>query len=89
MPITKENRTEVREKFARAPLDCGSPEVQVALMSQRIRSLTEHLVQHKKDHASRRGLLMLVGKRMKLLRYLARKDTKRYQGLIESLGLRK
>ena len=89
MPITKENRTALREKYARNLTDCGSTEVQVALMSQRIRSLTEHLGRHKKDHATRRGLLMLVGKRSKLLRFLARKDANRYQSLIESLGLRK
>jgi len=89
MPITKESRKKLREQYARVPQDCGSSEVQVALMSERIRSLTDHLARHKKDHASRRGLLMLVGKRTKLLRYLARKDAKRYQSLIESLGLRK
>ena len=89
MPITKEDRKSVREKYAANERDCGSPEVQVALMSQTIRSLTEHLATHKKDHASRRGLLMLVGKRARILRYLARKEYPRYQKLIESLGLRK
>jgi small subunit ribosomal protein S15 len=89
MPITKEARKEAREKYARGPSDCGSTEVQVALMTQTIRSLTEHLATHKKDHASRRGLLMLVGKRNRLLKYLARTDVGRYQKLIESLGLRK
>ena len=87
--MTTDERKEVREKYARKPGDSGSPEVQAALMSQRIRNLTEHLGSHKKDHASRRGLLMLVGKRSKLLKYLARKDVGRYQKLIESLGLRK
>jgi small subunit ribosomal protein S15 len=89
MSTTTEERKEVREKYARKPGDSGSPEVQTALMSQRIRNLTEHLATHKKDHASRRGLLMLVGKRSKLLKYLARQDVGRYQKLIESLGLRK
>ena len=72
MRITKEDRTSTREEYARKEGDCGSPEVQVALMTQRIRALTEHLGSHKKDHASRRGLLMIVGKRTKLLRHLAR-----------------
>ena len=89
MLTTKEARKEIREKYARKEGDCGSPEVQAALMSQQIRDLTEHLSKHKKDHASRRGLLMLVGKRSKLLKYLARKDVGRYQKVIESLGLRK
>ena len=89
MAFDREERTAIRQKFARAEGDCGSPEVQVALMSQRIRNLTEHLATHKKDHASRRGLLMIVGKRAKLLRYLARRDFTRYQKLIESLGLRR
>jgi small subunit ribosomal protein S15 len=89
MSTTTDERKDVREKYARKPGDSGSPEVQTALMSQRIRNLTEHLATHKKDHASRRGLLMLVGKRSKLLKYLARQDVGRYQKLIESLGLRK
>jgi small subunit ribosomal protein S15 len=89
MPITKEERKTVRETYAQSAGDCGSPEVQVALMTQRIRSLTDHLGTHRKDHASRRGLLMLVGKRTRLLRFLARTDFQRYQKLIESLGLRK
>jgi small subunit ribosomal protein S15 len=84
-----DERAALKEKYARKPGDCGSPEVQVALMSRTIRSLTDHLSRHKKDHASRRGLLMLVGKRTKLLRYLASRDVGRYQKLIESLGLRK
>lgn len=87
--ITREERNAVREKFARAPKDTGTPEVQVALMSQRIRSLTEHLSTHKKDFASRRGLLMLVGKRSKLLKYLRETDASRYQKLIDALELRK
>lgn len=89
MPVTQEERTAVREQYRASEADCGSTEVQVALMTQRIRNLTQHLISHKKDHASRRGLLTLVGRRSKLLRYLASKDVARYQKLIESLGLRK
>ena len=89
MAVTKEERQALRERYGLKAEDTGSPEVQVALLSQRIRNLTEHLAGHKKDHATRRGLLMLVGKRTKLLRYLASKDLGRYHKLIESLGLRK
>ena len=77
------------QEFARGTGDTGSPEVQVALLTQRIRRLTDHLSRNKKDHATRRGLLMLVGQRSKLLRYLARRDVNRYQQLIQRLGLRK
>jgi small subunit ribosomal protein S15 len=69
--------------------DTGSPEVQVALLTERIRHLTEHLKVHKKDHASRRGLLMLVGQRARLLRYLSKKSFTRYRNLIQRLGLRR
>ena len=69
--------------------DTGSPEVQVALLTERIRHLTEHLKMHKKDHASRRGLRMLVGQRTRLLRYLGQKDVGRYRTLIQRLGLRR
>ena len=69
--------------------DTGSPEVQVALLTERINDLADHLKTHKKDHASRRGLLKMVGKRSALLRYLTAKDRQRYQKLIERLGLRK
>jgi small subunit ribosomal protein S15 len=69
--------------------DTGSPEVQVALLTERIRHLTEHLKVHKKDHASRRGLLMLVGQRSRLLRYVRGKEMSRYQILIQRLGLRR
>ena len=86
---TKEERQTIREKYKRSPEDSGSPEVQVALLTNRIQGLTAHLSKHKKDHATRRGLLMLVGRRTKLLRYLARNDVGRYQTLIQSLGLRK
>ena len=82
-------RAAVAERFARSKGDTGSPEVQVALLTQRIKSLTEHLKEHKKDHSTRRGLLMLVGQRAKLLRYLAREDVERYRTLIGELGLRR
>lgn len=87
--ITDKPRAELIQEFQLEPGDSGSPEVQVALLTQRIRHLTEHLGSHKKDHATRRGLLMLVGQRTKLLRYLARRDIQRYQTLIQRLGLRK
>lgn len=69
--------------------DTGSPEVQVAILTARIKELTEHLKIHKKDHSSRRGLLKMVGRRTSLLKYLVGKDRKRYQGVIERLGLRR
>jgi len=72
-----------------AETDTGSPEVQVAMLSRRISDLTEHLKEHKHDHHSRRGLLLLVGRRRRLLNYLARKDINRYRALIEKLGLRR
>ncbi|MER3425830.1 MAG: 30S ribosomal protein S15 [Thermus sp.] len=89
MPITKEEKQKVIEEFARFPGDTGSTEVQVALLTHRINRLSEHLQKHKHDHHSHRGLLMLVGKRRRLLRYLEREDEARYQALIEKLGLRK
>jgi small subunit ribosomal protein S15 len=76
-------------KFARHQGDTGSPEVQVALLSARIRGLTEHLKKHAKDHHSRQGLLKMVGHRRKLLQYLKSRDAGRYQGVIAELGLRK
>jgi len=69
--------------------DTGSPEVQIALLTQRINHLTEHLKTHRKDHASRRGLLKMVGRRASLLKYLAEQDRRRYQAVIERLGIRK
>jgi small subunit ribosomal protein S15 len=87
--VTDKPRAELVKEFERASGDTGSPEVQVALLTQRVRRLTEHLGTHKKDHSTRRGLLMLVGQRTKLLRYLARGDLTRYQTLIKRLGLRK
>ncbi len=89
MSLTKEERQRICQTYARSEGDSGSPEVQVALLSSRIKDITEHLKVKKKDHASRRGLRMLVGRRSKLLRYLAGKDFGRYQTLIASLGLRR
>ena len=79
----------VVEKFRTHERDTGSPEVQVALLTRRINDLTEHLKVHKHDHHSRRGLLLLVGRRRRLLKYLAKKDITRYRALIERLGLRR
>ncbi len=89
MSITQERKHEVINQYANVPGDTGSPEVQVALLTERIGNLTEHLKEHKKDFASRRGLLMLVGQRRRLLDYLRRKEESRYLNLIERLGLRK
>jgi len=77
------------EKFGRGPADTGSPEVQVALLTTRINHLTEHLKTHKKDHHSRRGLLMLVGQRRGLLDYIMKNDIEKYRKLIAELGIRK
>lgn len=84
-----ENKQELIERFAQHEGDTGSPEVQVALMTQRITHLTEHLRGHKQDHHTRRGLLMLVGKRRRLLNYLMDKDIERYRKLISELELRR
>ena len=89
MSITAERKQEVIKEHARAKSDTGSPEVQIALLTARINELTEHLRGHKKDHHSRRGLLMLVGQRRRLLDYLRRSDIDRYRGLVQELGLRK
>ena len=89
MSITKDRKTEIIGQFKRADVDTGSPEVQVALLTARINELNEHFKLHKKDHASRRGLLKMVSKRSSLLRYLRDKDRARYLALIQSLGLRK
>ena len=89
MPLTKEAKQDVIQKFGRTENDTGSPEVQVALLTARINELTEHLREHKKDHHSRRGLLMLVGKRRRLLDYLKVKDAQRYSDLIKRLNIRK
>jgi small subunit ribosomal protein S15 len=87
--LLAENKEEMIEKFKLHESDTGSPEVQVALLTHRISYLTEHLKIHKKDHHSRRGLLILVGRRRSLLDYLKKKDIERYRSLIERLGLRR
>ena len=87
--ITKEKKQEIIREFARTEGDTGSPEVQVAILTERIKELTEHLKTNHKDHHSRRGLLKMVGKRRGLLDYLKSKDINRYRELIEKLGLRK
>ncbi|WP_419729818.1 30S ribosomal protein S15 [Lichenicola sp.] len=89
MSITAERRTALIGDYKTGEADTGSPEVQVALLSERITNLTEHLKTHAKDFHSRRGLLMLVGRRRRLLDYLKRKDGTRYLGLIARLGLRR
>jgi small subunit ribosomal protein S15 len=89
MSITAERRTTLISEYATAANDTGSPEVQIALLSERITNLTEHLKTHAKDFHSRRGLLMLVGQRRSLLDYLKRKNLKRYQDLIARLSLRR
>ena len=89
MSITAERRTALVSEYATAAADTGSPEVQVALLSERISNLTEHLKTHAKDFHSRRGLLMLVGRRRRLLDYLAKKDRERYKVLIGRLNLRR
>ena len=89
MSITAERRTALIGEYATAPADTGSPEVQVAILSERIKNLTDHFKDHKKDNHSRRGLLALVSQRRSLLDYLKRKDNARYQTLIEKLGLRR
>lgn len=89
MSMTAERRTVLLAEYATKPGDTGSPEVQVALLSERIKNLTEHLKTHAKDFHSRRGLLMMVGQRRGLLDYLKRKDFRRYETLIERLGLRR
>ena len=87
--MTKERKQEVITTFKRDEKDTGSPEVQVALLTERINELTEHLKVHKKDNHSRRGLLKMVGKRRNLLTYLAKKDEARYKAIVEKLNLRK
>ena len=89
MTITKDRKTEIIDQYRREPNDTGSPEVQIALLTARITELTEHLRSHKKDHASRRGLLMMVSKRSSLLNYLRNRDRHRYLAIINKLGLRK
>lgn len=89
MTLTKEEKTELVAAHARSAGDTGSAEVQIAVLTKRIGDLTEHLKTHKQDHASRRGLLMLVGRRRRLLEYLKREDIERYRDLIAKLALRR
>ena len=89
MALTKEVKQELIGKHGRNEADTGSPEVQIALLTQRIKDLTEHSREHKHDHHSRRGLLLLVGQRRRLLRYLESVDVERYRSLIKRLGLRR
>ncbi len=89
MALLKEERTEIIKDNARSEGDTGSPEVQVAVLTRRITELTAHLKTHPKDHHSRRGLLLLVGRRRRLLEYLRREDIERYRALIAKLGLRR
>jgi small subunit ribosomal protein S15 len=88
MALTKDQKTEIIDAYGASTEDTGSPEVQVALLTERIRQLTDHLKTHKQDHHSRRGLLKLVGQRRRHMRYLARKDRSRYRQLVERLGIR-
>ncbi|MCL2756913.1 MAG: 30S ribosomal protein S15 [Coriobacteriia bacterium] len=88
MPLTKEQKAQIISEYGKDASDSGSVEVQVALLTQRIRELTEHLKVHKKDHHTRRGLLMLVGKRRRLLTYIKKNDIQNYRTLIARLGIR-
>ena len=89
MSITKDRKSQIVDQFRREPTDTGSPEVQIALLSERINGLTDHFKTHQKDHHSRRGLLMLIGRRRGLLEYLRKKDAERYRVLTDKLGIRK
>ncbi len=89
MALTRESKGSIIDQYCIHPSDTGSPEVQIAILSERITYLTEHFKTHKKDHASRRGLLKLVGRRRRLLEYLKRHEVGRYREVIQKLGLRK
>ena len=89
MPLDSATKMQIISEYGTAETDTGSPEVQVAMLTKRIQDLTEHLKFHKHDHHSRRGLLLLVGQRRRLLQYLQAKDISRYRSLIERLGLRR
>jgi small subunit ribosomal protein S15 len=89
MSLTQEKKSELIERFGATANDTGRPEVQIALLTERINQLTDHLRTHRKDHHSRRGLLMLVGRRRRFLRYLERSDLERYRALVKELGLRR
>ena len=89
MALTKEKKTNIIKKFARDEKDTGSPEVQIAILTEEINALTEHLNKNKQDKQSKRGLLIKVGKRRSLLNYLLKNDVKKYREVVKSLGLRK
>ncbi len=89
MPFTRESKTGLIQRYGVHPTDTGSPEVQIALLSERIAYLNDHFQVHRKDHASRRGLLVMVGKRRRLLEYLKTRKPERYKRVIASLGIRK
>ena len=89
MSLDTATKNAIIAEYATAPGDTGSPEVQIALLTRRINDLTEHLKMHKHDHHSRRGLLLLVGQRRRLLQYLTKKDISRYRSIIERLGIRR
>ena len=89
MPLTNEDKKQLIKKFGENESDTGRTEVQIALLSERIKYLTDHFKQHKKDNHSRRGLLKLVGQRRRLLDYLANRDIERYRSLIKELGIRR
>ena len=89
MHLTSERKQEIAAEFGSGPTDVGRTEVQIAMLTERINHLTEHLRTHRKDHSSRRGLLMLVGRRRRFLDYLKRKDLEGYRALVEKLGLRR
>ncbi len=89
MPLTREQKAEIAAKYGRGSNDTGSAEVQIAILTASINQLTDHLKMHKKDHHSRRGLLLQVGQRRRLLSYLQKKDLERYRSLINDLGLRR
>ena len=88
MPLPKDIKAEIIGEYKRGETDTGSPEVQVALLTKRIRDLTEHLKMHKKDHHTRRGLLQMVGQRRRMLNYLKKTDIERYRAVIAQLGIR-
>ena len=89
MPLDRDEKLEIINEYKQSDSDTGSPEVQVALLTKRVRDLTEHLKNHKHDHASRVGLKKLVGQRTRLLKYVKRQDVERYRSLIKALGLRR
>jgi small subunit ribosomal protein S15 len=89
LALVKDKKTEIVGEFKQHDSDTGSPEVQIALLTARINQLTEHLKEHKKDHHSRRGLLMMVGQRRRLLNYLSNKQINRYRDVVAKLGLRR